>query len=119
MALFGYGLFQARNLIAGPQITVFEPGDGVSITRQIIEIRGQVKNTSKMTVNDREVLTEEGGDFREKLVLSEGYNIILISAWDRFGRMESKKVELVFNGESETGIINTQLPISANVEINN
>jgi len=92
-----YGIFQARNLISGPQVIVFEPENGLVVNKDLVEIRGQTKNTSKMTLNDKVILTDQSGDFREKILIAEGYNIIKLSVWDRFGRLKTKKIELILN----------------------
>jgi hypothetical protein len=64
--------------------------------RKTIEIRGVAKNTSKITLNGRSLLIDPEGDFREKILLAEGYNVFSIVLQDRFGRERTEKLELVF-----------------------
>lgn len=96
LAIVGYGLFQSRNLIAGPKITIFEPQDGSFLTHKATEIRGHTENTSKITLNGKDVLIDPEGDFREKILLSKGYNVFVLNLKDRFGRERNEKLELVF-----------------------
>ena len=47
-------------------------------------------------MNDRQMFTDEEGEFSEKLLLSYGYNIITVKAKDRFGRETKKTLELIY-----------------------
>lgn len=88
--LFGYILFQARFLIAGPQITLTEEPVRMQNER-IIYLSGNARNITKITLNGRQIFTDERGYFREALVLENGYTIATIAAVDRYGR-ETREV---------------------------
>ena len=60
--------------------------NGQTIDHQLIKIIGGTKNIKKITLNDRQIYVDEFGDFNERLLLSQGYNIMKISAWDKFGK---------------------------------
>jgi len=97
LAIVLYGLFQARNLIQGPVITVHEPQNGEVVHTAFVDISGEVKNISEITLNDRHIFVDEEGRFREQLLLAEGYTIMTLDASDRFGRHTRKALELVYN----------------------
>jgi hypothetical protein len=81
----GYILFQARFLVAGPQITLLgEPG--VQHNTRTITLSGTAENITHLWLNDRQIFTDEGGYFSEALVLENGYTIATLKARDRFGR---------------------------------
>lgn len=94
--ILGYSFYQSRNLLAGPIITINEPENGSTSEEQLIKISGAAKNIKKITLDDRPIFIDEAGNFSEKLLLSEGYNIIKISAWDKFGKKVEKTLELVY-----------------------
>lgn len=94
--IFGYALFQARNIISGPVIKIHAPVNGASVEHSLINIEGTAKNISRISMNDRQIFTDEEGEFNEKLLLSYGYNIITIKAKDRFGRDTEKTLELIY-----------------------
>ncbi|MDP6387930.1 MAG: hypothetical protein QGG63_01490 [Candidatus Pacebacteria bacterium] len=96
VVIFGYAFFQARNIILGPVIKIQEPQNGVSLEHSLVGIEGTAKNISHISMNDRQIFTDEQGQFREKLLLSYGYNIITIKAKDRFGRKTKKTLELIY-----------------------
>lgn len=96
LTIFGYALFQARNIIIGPIIEIMEPKNGVSVEESIIKIVGKAKNISHISMNNNQIFTDDKGIFKEKLLLSYGYNIITIKAQDRFNREVVAILELIY-----------------------
>lgn len=97
--ILGYSFYQSKNLLMGPVITVSEPKNGATVPEQLVKIAGIAKNINKITLDDRPIYVDEVGVFSEKLLLSDGYNIIKISAWDKFSKKTEKTIELVYKGE--------------------
>jgi hypothetical protein len=104
----GYSLYESRNIIRGPILKIFEPTDGSAIESPIVEVKGMAQNISSIRINDRAITTDIEGVFNEKLLLSPGYNIIKLSAEDKFGRKTEKILELVFNQNKSLGLIKSQ-----------
>ncbi len=104
----GYSLYEARNIIRGPILEIFEPTDGSAIENPLIEIKGMAQNISSISINDRAITVDKEGVFNEKLLLSPGYNIIKLSAEDKFGRHTEKMLELVLNQNKSLGLITSQ-----------
>lgn len=94
--ILGYGIFQAKNLIAGPMIEVSSPVNGAAVGESLIEIHGTAKHISFLTLNGDKIYTDESGAFREKILLSYGYNIMTLEAKDRFGRKVTKTLQLIY-----------------------
>ncbi len=88
-----YILFQARFLIAGPQIILTEEPGHLHNTR-VITLTGTTHNITHLWLNDRQIYTDEQGTFREALVLENGYTITTLRATDRYGR--ETRVERAF-----------------------
>jgi len=97
VAILGYTYFQMQNLVTGPVINISEPQNGATLTSSRIEVIGTTENISGINLNDRQIFIDESGAFKEKLLLSPGYNIITLRAEDKFGRETKKILELVFN----------------------
>lgn len=84
VAFVAYVVFQARFIIAGPQITIFtESGQS---QEQLVTIAGQATNIVNISLNGRPIYTDEDGYFKETVVLENGYTISTIRAKDRYGR---------------------------------
>ena len=94
--IFGYASFQAKTIILGPVVEIHSPQNGASVEESLVEIKGQVKNISHISVNGNQIFTDNKGVFSEKLLLSYGYNIITIKVQDRFDREVEKKLELIY-----------------------
>lgn len=85
LLIIGYVTFQARFLIAGPQISLSEE-PAIHHTTRVITLAGTAYNITHLWLNDRQIFTDEAGHFREALVLENGYTIATLKARDRFGR---------------------------------
>jgi hypothetical protein len=96
VALFSYGVFEVWNYATGPKIILSSPTNGTAVSESLISIAGQVKNTRKITLNDRAVTVNELGKFNEKILLSYGYNVLELKAEDRFGKETEQKLQIVY-----------------------
>jgi len=96
LVIFGYGAFEIWNYATGPKIIVTQPQNGVVISESLITIEGQVKNVKKISLNDRPIVIDEVGNFKEQVLLSYGYNVLLLKAEDRFNKETSQELQLVY-----------------------
>lgn len=92
-----YVLFQARFIILGPGIAITSHTDGSIVHEPSLTLSGTVRNAAWLTLNDRQIFTDENGHWSEKLILAEGVSIMTIRVKDRFGREAVKSVHLVLN----------------------
>jgi len=93
--IIGYGLWQSRELIAGPVISVESPTNGGVVSDTNVTLSGQVTNVSYITLNGRQIYADTDGSISEPLLLAEGYNVIQLTGTDKFGRTERRTIELV------------------------
>ncbi len=110
ISIVGYAIFQGRNLINGPIITISSPKSGEVVKNPLISIDGSAQNISFISLNDRQIFVSKEGNFSEKLLLSPGYNIMRISATDKFGRKIEKIIDLVLDKKIESPIL--EMPIT-------
>ena len=94
--VLGYAYFASRDYILGPEILIFEPINGSTISTSTVKIKGQALRIQDITLNNRPLLIDEQGNFSETLLLFPGYNVSLISAQDKFDRTIEYKLELVY-----------------------
>ena len=93
--LIAYSLYQARALLVGPQIWIGNPQDGDTVEDPLVIMEGQSKNIAWISLNDRQIFTDENGQWSEKLLVSPGLSIMTVKARDRFGRKTEKNVKIV------------------------
>lgn len=94
--LIGYAAFQARNIVAGPKITIASPADASVATTSLITVSGVTKNLKRITLNGSDIHIDETGAFSEKLLLSYGYTIMTVEGWDAFGHGTKKTLEVLY-----------------------
>jgi hypothetical protein len=90
-----YILFQARFLIAGPEISLLESLPNPQVSR-VVYLEGTARNIVRMTLNGRQIYTDSGGYFKEEVILENGYTIVTLQAEDRYGRKHTQTREFVF-----------------------
>ncbi len=90
--LLGYGLFEARRLIEGPQIHIETPKNGSATSSNAVLISGTAENISFLTINDAPAYTDQAGHFALTLSPPPGYTVFVVAGVDRFGRRTSQQV---------------------------
>lgn len=98
-----YVLFQARFILEGPQIDIASTSENPTSNRMVI-IEGTAQNIVRMTLNGRQIFTDKYGNFKEALVLENGYTIATLQAEDRYGRSSTQMREFVYKSEDIVSI---------------
>ena len=99
-AIGGYAGFQSKKIISGPQITIQSPAT-TSAGSSAVDVSGIVKNVSVVTLNDRLIPIDETGQFKEKVLLYPGYNVIKLEATDKFGAHVTKELQMVYTDSDD------------------
>lgn len=94
-----YSYLKVKTYIVGPVISVEYPHNGQTLRKSFLQIEGRAQNVSFIYLNGRQIFVDSSGFFSERLLLYEGYNIITVEAKDRFGRVKTEKLELVYKPE--------------------
>ena len=92
-----YAIFISKDLIFGIKIREVNLSDGAVFTENIVKLSGNAKNAIKLTLNGREISIDQEGNFGETIALLPGYNIVTIKAEDKFGYVDEKNYQLMFN----------------------
>lgn len=100
-AIIVYALLGSHSLIIGVKIKEVNLENGARVSSAVQEIKGNAKNASTLTLNGREISLDQNGDFSETVVLLSGYNIINITAEDKFGDSDEKNYQIIY-GEGDT-----------------
>lgn len=88
----GYGMFEARRLIAGPIITIETPAPWSATSSSALLVSGSARNIAFLTINGRPAFTNEEGRFTERISPPPGYTVLTVVGRDRFGRERSESV---------------------------
>lgn len=99
LLLLVYAVFQARFLIIGPQITLVNEAD-IHQNERRVYVEGIAYNISRLWLNDRQIYTDAEGNFKEALVLENGYTVSALRAEDRYGRTTTVTRSYVYTPSS-------------------
>ena len=97
LLLASYFLFQARFLIFGPQVWIDSPENDSVVESSVVTVSGHSKNLAWISLNGRQIFTDEDGLWSEKLIVSKGVSIMTVHARDRFGREEERRIRIILN----------------------
>lgn len=86
LSLFGYLWYELSGLSRPPKLVVFEPQSDRTISEETIIIVGQTDSDAILSINDQFIYIDPQGNFKEKIGLQRGLNIIKIKAQNRLGR---------------------------------
>jgi len=95
--LSAYLAYQARGYLFGPQIFIESPKPAEIVHNSYFMVSGRIFNAANIFLNGRQIYTDEQGNFNEGLLLARGYNIIEITAQDKFGRIRKEKRDVVLS----------------------
>lgn len=96
LLIVGYSIFRSHYLLVGVKIKDVNIEDGAKFEQNVIELTGNAKNAVNLTLNGREISINQDGDFNETFALLPGYNIVSITAKDKFGYTDEKNYRLVY-----------------------
>ncbi len=96
LIILGYAYFRTQDYLGGPQVTILTPQNGETTHDPLLTIQGQTKNIADITLNDRKIFTDKKGIFKEEILLHCGYNIITVTATDKFNKEIKKRIEIVY-----------------------
>ena len=88
--MVGYGVWIGRDLIFGISLNISGIQNNETVATSTLDLTGMAYHATEITVNGRTVSVEENGAWHDTIALLNGYNIIKVSAKDKFGRTISK-----------------------------
>lgn len=68
--------------------------DGASIEQGIVKIFGSAKKATNLYINGKSTSVTKTGQFEDAIALPAGYNIVTITAIDKFGKVSSETLKL-------------------------
>ncbi|MBU0546414.1 helix-turn-helix domain-containing protein [Patescibacteria group bacterium] len=81
-----YLAWQIRGILTPPKLEVFSPLEGAVIKAQNVLVQGQTESETHLTINDQAVRPNDRGGFESPVDLSNGINVITISATKKHGK---------------------------------
>jgi hypothetical protein len=98
LVILGYSGFEARKILAGPNLKITSPVVHGIMTNPYVQVAGIAKNIKEIKMNGKAIYIDEQGNFNEKFLLVSGYNIIELEAKDKFNKETKKVIEMTYQG---------------------
>lgn len=89
----GYLGWEINNIVAPPEINIWEPANNFKTVDSSVVIRGRTKPEVQLTINNELVLLDKNGNFSQTVNLIAGLNNLQISAKKKHSQVNS--LELV------------------------
>lgn len=94
--ILAYALFRSRDLLFGIRLTTAGITDGMTATVPILDFSGVARHANGITVDGKTVALSEDGSWHDSLALLDGYNIVTVSATDKFGRTTTRSYRVYY-----------------------
>jgi hypothetical protein len=72
----------------------------------LVQIKGNAKNATYISLNGREISIDKDGTFSESVALLPGLSVVTLDAEDKFGNQAEKQFEVVYKENSQVALIN-------------
>lgn len=96
----GYLAFQTKGFVFGSDLVIFSPDNGTHIKSSHIVVKGRAVGMSFLSLDGRNIFTDDEGFFEEELILPYGLNIIMIIGEGRFGKVFEEERMVYVTGEN-------------------
>jgi hypothetical protein len=99
LAFISYAGFQARFVILGPRVEITSHKNGEVVENPLVTIEGKATNISWISLNGRQIFTDEKGYWSEDLVVSKGINVVTVKVKGKMGEgvEKEKSVQIIYN----------------------
>lgn len=96
-----YAFWGSHYLISGVKIKNVNIDDlpaqtGMKIANSVTKITGNAMKAVSLSLNGREISIDDKGDFNETIALLSGYNVINITAKDKFGYNDEENYKIIY-----------------------
>ncbi len=94
--IIGYGVWRSRDILFGINLTVAGIQNGMETKEPLLSFSGTAKHVSNLAVNGQTIAAAEDGSWQDTIALLPGYNVITISATDKFDRTIKKTYQVFY-----------------------
>lgn len=98
IVIIGYAVTRSLPYFRGPEIAVFQPLNGSTISSTTVTIIGRAQRINSLGINAHPIQIDEQGNFKETLIVFPGINIISLDATDQFNRSAHLELRILGAG---------------------
>jgi len=86
LALFSYLGLQVKNIVEPPRLEIYSPPQGYITSEMSMVLNGQTDKEVSVSLNGKDMGTDEEGNFEEVIDLSPGVNTLTVEAKKKHGK---------------------------------
>lgn len=83
-------------MLYGPDVVLNVPQNGMTVEEELVEITGAATNVAEITMDGKPIFIDDSGAFSEKRLLNPGINSFMFEVKDKFGRVKTETLEIVY-----------------------
>ena len=100
IGILSFTYFRYSRYKVGPEIVSINIEKFMNVDKPSLSIKGELKNTQSIDINNRDIILQDKKTFHEILVFSPGTNIIDIGLKDAFGKVRSYSYNIFYKTET-------------------
>lgn len=98
LGVLGYYFFhQISSFNSKPYLFVESPSADEVVKEKDLWVKGRTEEDAILRINGQEIGVDSGGNFIQKVSLSEGRNTLMIEALNRFNRADRRSINIVYD----------------------
>jgi len=98
----GFAFMKMRFIFKGVQIQAKIDYNNSSL----VQINGNAKNATYLSLNGREISVDKDGTFSESIALLPGLSVVTLDAEDKFGNQAEKEFNVVYKEKNQVALTN-------------
>lgn len=95
--LIWYTWSKISPLVQGPDINIDNISHGQVVHTAVLTVTGTAQRAQEITLNTETLTLFNVDHFETTLALAPGYNLIVLTATDRFGQKNSERLEIYYD----------------------
>jgi len=110
-AVLGYYFYhQVNSFNSKPYLYVESPAADEVVKERELTVKGKTEEDATLRINGQDVSVGGDGLFSQKITLSEGRNLLVIEARNRFNKMDQKEINIVYENPNPDAKTITEVP---------
>jgi cytoskeletal protein RodZ len=101
LAFVSYLGIQIQNILKPPALAVYAPENGEITQNMTTEVRGKTAPEIEVSINGKEIKSQENGEFNETVNLNVGLNTITVTAKKKYGKLTSETRYVILKKNQE------------------
>jgi cytoskeletal protein RodZ len=102
VSILGYYFYhQVNSFNSKPYLFVESPSSDTVVKEKDLLVSGKTEGDATLKINGQDISVSSAGDFSQQITLSEGRNLLIVEAKNRFNKTDRKELNIVYEKPAE------------------